>query len=195
MNRKIVLAFGLLLIAVLACNTPQAATTQPPPPPPPTVTPFILATEGLPAATPTTESAGQPTREPAQTVQPPATVGATVTPTARPATTPTPQPPTVSPSAGPLDFGVPEWIDGYDPLPEGRYRVYVTIHISGGAPPFTVLQEGQVVAESWQRDIQFNFERGGCAAIVYTITVNSADGQTISHDYWIGTDKQPWCSS
>ena len=45
MNRKIALAFGLLLIAVLACNTPQAATTQPPPPPPPTVTPFVPTTE------------------------------------------------------------------------------------------------------------------------------------------------------
>lgn len=192
MNRKIVLAFGLLLIAVLACNTPQ--TTQPQPPPlPPTVTPFVPATEEQPSATPTTEAVVQPTIEPTQTMQPPATTAATVTPTTQP-TTPPSRTPAAPPSAGPLDFRVPEWIDGYDALPDGRYRVYVTIHISGGAPPFTVRQEGQVVAESWQRDVQFNFERGGCAAIVYTVIVNSADGQSVSHDYWIGTDKQPWCN-
>lgn len=194
MNRKTALAFGLLLIAALACNTPQT-TQPPPPPPPPTVTPFVPATEEQPTATPTIEPTVQPTTEPGQTAQPPATTAATTTPTTRPATTPTTPPTTVPPSAGPLDFQVPGWIDGYDALPEGRYRVYVTIHISGGAPPFTVRQEGQVVAESWQRDIQFSFERGGCAAIVYTIIVDSADGQSISHDYWIGTDKQPWCSS
>lgn len=193
MNRKTALAIGLLLTAVLACNAPQTAT-QTPPPLPPTVTPFVPVSTAPPTATPTTGPAAQPTAEPTQTAQPPATLGVTATPTTRPAATFTPQPPTVPPSAGPLDFQVPMWLDGYDSLPEGRYRVYVTIHISGGAPPFIVRHEGQVVAETSERDVQFSFERHGCAAIVYTIIVDSADGQSVSHGYWIGTSQQPWCN-
>ncbi len=188
--KKIALVLLFLLLATLACNTP---TTRVPVTAPPTVTPFVAATEERPTATLSPEPVVGPTTEP--TVQPTETVAPTVGPTARPtvAATATTRPPTVPPSAGPLDFQPPGWIDGYDPLPEGRYRVYVTIHISGGAPPFTVYQENQLVAESSLRDLQFNFERTGCAAIVYTIVVQSADGQRVSHDYWIGVDQQPWC--
>ncbi|MEA3340090.1 MAG: hypothetical protein U9R15_09005 [Chloroflexota bacterium] len=68
------------------------------------------------------------------------------------------------------------------------------IHITGGTTPFTVTHEHDVAGLTSERDFPVEFTwAGGCNPILYNITVESTDGQSISKDYWIGTERQPWC--
>ncbi len=67
----------------------------------------------------------------------------------------------------------------------------ILIHITGGAPPFTIHHDVDVF-ETGERDAPIVF-RHGCGAIVHTITVESADGQSVTHDYWIPEEVLPWC--
>jgi serine/threonine protein kinase len=85
-------------------------------------------------------------------------------------------------SAGPLDFPVPTQLDGWETTDTG-HTATIVVHISGGAPPFVIHHDADV-AVSNQRDYPIEFDVGGCA-IVHTITVESADGQSVSHDYYI----------
>lgn len=91
-------------------------------------------------------------------------------------------------SAGPLDFPEPTWLDGWQPVANGR-EVTIVVHISGGAPPFTVSHQGQSF-QTQQRDYPLKFVVNRCE-IFGTIIVESADGQRVSHDYWIDA---PWCN-
>jgi len=113
--------------------------------------------------------------------------GATATP--RPAATATstgagatPTATTGAPvSAGPLDFPVPTQLDAWETV-EGGYRVTIIVHISGGAPPFTVYHDTDM-SVTQERDYPLVFTSGGCV-IVHAITIQSADGQKVSHNYF-----------
>lgn len=177
-RRTIMLALLLLALATLACNAPTEPTTAPPA----TVTPFIPGGE---TTTPTqpTEEAASPTPSPEVSPSP--------TQTQTPTPTPTPESTTQSPpvSTGPLDFNIPTSLDHWEPIEGGRFRVTINLHITGGAPPFTIHHDTETFQTS-QREYPLIFERGGCGAIVHTIIIQSADGQQVSHDYYITA---PWC--
>ena len=183
-RKRIFVALLLMTLAALACNAPGAEPTSGPPP---TVTPFVPPTE---------ETAPSPTEapeEPTSTSEPEAPTETTpaLTVTTTPTVTvdaPTPEP-TVPPSEGPLDFSVPSSLDNYQPTGEGDYEVTLVIHISGGAPPFTIHHDVETF-ETSERDYPLVFRHRGCSAIVHTITVESADGQSATHDYYIPV---PWC--
>jgi len=85
-------------------------------------------------------------------------------------------------SAGPLDFPVPTKLDGWKPA-EGGHEATIVVHISGGAPPFTIHHDIDVFVTE-ERDYPIKFIVAGCT-IVHNITVESADGQKVSHDYYI----------
>jgi hypothetical protein len=94
-----------------------------------------------------------------------------------------PTPPGEPPaSAGPLDFPVPTQLDGWETSDTG-HRATVVVRISGGAPPFVVYHDTDMFITD-KRDYPIEFDVGGCA-IVHTITVESADGQSVAHDYYI----------
>lgn len=90
-------------------------------------------------------------------------------------------------SAGPLSFAEPTRLDGWEDA-EGGKRVTIRLQITGGLPPFTIRHEGERF-ETDARDYALRFVVDRCA-ILGTIRVESADGQAVSHDYWISA---PWC--
>jgi hypothetical protein len=90
-------------------------------------------------------------------------------------------------SAGPLDFTEPTWLDAWERA-NGGYQATIIVHISGGAPPFTVHHDTDTFVTD-QRDYPLVFKVEKCT-IVKTISVESADGQQVSHDYYI---RAPWC--
>ncbi|NLE99470.1 MAG: hypothetical protein GX601_00680 [Anaerolineales bacterium] len=66
----------------------------------------------------------------------------------------------------------------------------IVVRISGGAAPFTVLHDTTTAGSGIQdRNYPLVFQASGCT-IVHSITVESSDGQRVSHDYWIHS---PWC--
>ena len=83
----------------------------------------------------------------------------------------------------------------WEALSNDQYRVVTIVHITGGAPPFTIEHDRVVTEDSptQERDYNLVILTSGCGAIVHNITVKSADGQEASHDYYIGMDPQPWC--
>jgi len=178
-TKNTLFALSVLLLAGLACNFIQS-NTQPPPAPPPTVTPFVPQQADTPTAPPAQPSATSET-QPAEPTTP--------TPTNTPPQ-PTSQPPTSAPtdtpkpeSEGPLDFTTPvdEVYCGGESS-NGRHNVMIVVHITGGAPPFT-LRHVEDVFETSERDFHMTYERGGCGLIVHELIVESADGQSVSHDY------------
>lgn len=180
-----VLAFIGLVASILACNVPTPTPTVPQAPSP-TETPYVPAT--LPP---------QETVPPSPTEPPTETLPPTPTQWFPPTNTPTPQvaPPRVTPtpttpvSAGPLDFPVPTALDHWRPLPEGKYECTIILRITGGAPPYIVHHDVDVFT-TWETNPKIVFTAHGCGAIVHTIKVESADGQTVSHGYFI---EVPWC--
>ena len=178
MNRRyvwMVLAFIGLVAGILACNAP----TPTPQALPPTVTPYVPVTsppqETLP---PTPTQWFPPTHTPT-----PASSMVTATPLPP---TDTPTPPT---STGPLDFTRPEELDHWQPLSDGKYECKIILQITGGALPYTVHHDLDVFT-TWETNPALIFTAHGCGAMVHTIKVESADGQTVTHDYWISA---PWC--
>jgi len=63
------------------------------------------------------------------------------------------------------------------------------LQITGGAPPYTVHHDLDVFT-TWESKPAIVFMAHGCGAMVHTIKVESADGQTVADDYWI---LPPWC--
>ena len=122
---------------------------------------------------------------------------ATTEPTAVPPTetlmslaeTPLPQPQPTPTSSGPLDFPEPTRLDNWQYLPEDEYECTIILQITGGAPPYTVRHDLDELT-TWETNPAIVFKARGCIRIVHTITVESADGQTVSHDYAI---TPPWC--
>jgi hypothetical protein len=183
----IALAIVALITSILACNPPDQTG---PKPAPDTVTPYVPATaqsQDVPGAPTTAPGEGEPTETPGEptatfTPSPPP-------PTSTPAPTATPTPPV---SEGPLDFEEPRWVHDWRPR-EGGVTVVLKIKIVGGAPPFTVKHEGNVVGKTMDREFTFEFAWSGCKAIARNITVESADGQSKSKDYWLDRSVMPWC--
>jgi hypothetical protein len=125
-----------------------------------------------------TPAAGEPT--PTATAEEP-------TPTAA-AREPTPTATVGTPvSTGPLNFPEPTQLDAWRPT-EGGYEVTIILYISGGAPPFTIYHDVDVFTTE-ERAYHLVFITDGCT-IIHAITVESADRQSISHDYFI---RAPWC--
>lgn len=190
-QRPMYLALILLAASALACNAPTPTTTALPP----TVTAYVPATSP-PQETPPTETLPPPSESPEATESATAEASPSATtqpsPAATAASTATPTPP---PSEGPLDFDPPNWVHSWEALSNDQYRVVTIVHITGGAPPFTIEHDHVVTEDSptQERDYNLVILTSGCGAIVHNITVKSADGQEASHDYYIGMDPQPWC--
>ena len=174
-------------LATLPVPTPtMAVVASPTSRPSPTVTPHVAAT-----------SPPQKTVSPSPTEPPPETVPPTPTQWLPPTDTPTPEvtPLTVTPtpttpvSAGPLDFSEPTTLDHWQPLSDGKYECKIILHITGGVPPYTVHHDVAVFT-TWETNPEIVFTAHGCGAVVHTVKVESADGQVVSHDYWI---LAPWC--
>jgi len=87
----------------------------------------------------------------------------------------------------PLDFPVPTQLDGWETTATG-HEATIIINITGGIPPFNVYHD-QKMFTTQKRDPAIVFDVGGCA-IIHTITVESADGQRVAHDYYI---RAPGC--
>jgi len=191
-NKPCILIFLLLVVtamAVTACAPPApAAPTEGVPP---TVTPVAPATTSPPKETsaPPPTDTSEPTVEP--TAKPTDAPSPTPTATTEPTSTPRPQPPK---SAGPLDFPQPEWVYMWEKQPDGNVKVVVKVEITGGAPPFTIKHDGNVVGKTWDRLYLLDFLHLGCSGIGHTITVESADGQSVTHDYWLHIDRLDWCN-
>jgi parallel beta-helix repeat protein len=131
------------------------------------------------AATPTPTSTSTPK------AQAPTPSGATPKPTAT-AT----QAPIVS--QGPLDFEPPTVV--YDWSKQGGIvQVVLRVAITGGAPPFTVSHGPTVQGQTMGREYFLEFEWSSCTPIVQSITVESADGQSVRKDYFVPVSRQPWC--
>lgn len=90
-------------------------------------------------------------------------------------------------SASPLDFPTPTQLDGWEII-EGGHQATIIVHISGGVPPFVIYHDTERFVTD-QRDYPIKFRVGGCA-IIHSITVESADGQSVTHDYFI---RAPGC--
>lgn len=176
-----------LVAGILACNAPltthkaprSSVTPATESPLSPHETAVSSATQISPAATPTT-------------TEPPPTVP---TPTETPVLTPYPTPsagrPTPAPpvSTGPLDFAEPTRLDDYRPLDNGGFEATIILRITGGAPPYVVHHDLDIFITE-EIEPLIIFEAQGCTALVHTIVVESADGQSVQHDYWI---PPPWC--
>jgi hypothetical protein len=183
----LILAAAVLVASALTCNVSTRMSTLPPPPN--TVTPYIPVTSPPQDAT----SPPAPTEESSEPTAPPESPTETATPTESATDTPEPtKAPTKPVSEGPLDFEVPRWVHAWAPA-EGGVVLTVTIKIIGGAPPFTVKHEGDVVGVTMERQFYFSFRWSGCGGIAKNITVESADGDTKTHDYWLGPEVLPWC--
>jgi hypothetical protein len=181
----------VVLVLVVTAMTLSACFL--PPPASPTEEPVPTATSQPPATSPPT-SAPLPTDtpEPTDTPPPEPTIAPTQMPTttSEPTLTPLPRPPK---SEGPLDFKEPTWIHEWTKLPDGNVKVVVKVEITGGAPPFTVYHDGALVGKTWERECLVEFLKLGCSGAAHTITVESADGQSLTKDYWIDKDMMEWC--
>jgi hypothetical protein len=186
----IVIAAISLLASVLACNPPEPTG---PKPAPDTVTPYVPATaqsQDAPSPeSPDTPGESAPTDAPADSDTP----TETFTPppaTSTPAPTKTPTPPV---SEGPLDFEEPRWVHAWERREGGGVWVTVKVKIIGGAPPFTISIDSGFHDETTERNYLLKFPAEGCGQIVHTITVESADGQSKTDDFWLGGELLLWC--
>jgi hypothetical protein len=190
-HASMLLAFVGLVVSVLACNAPTptqvpslVGTPDTASPVPAQETPLPSATQVPPEATPTTVP---PTATEAAATEAAPTEIPSVTEPSTPSTArPTPAPPV---STGPLDFAVPGRLDAWQPLDNGGYEATIILHITGGAPPYTIHHDLDVFVTE-ETDPAIVFEAQGCSALVHTIIVESTDGQSVTHDYWIPV---PWC--
>jgi hypothetical protein len=186
MNKRytlMVLACVGLVAGILACNAP----TPTPHPLTPTVTPYIPSTLPAQETLPPTPTQWFPSTHTPMPVQPMGTdtpLAQTTTPTTTATLTPTPPV-----STGPLDFARPERLEYWEAQPDGKYECKIVLRITGGAPPYTIHHDLEIFTTGETRPALV-FTAHGCGAIVHTIMVESADGQSVTHDYWIPA---PWC--
>jgi len=80
-------------------------------------------------------------------------------------------------------------LDHWQPLADGGHECKIVLRITGGAPPYTVHHDLDVFT-TWETNPAIIFTAHGCGALVHTIIVETADGQSVKHDYWIPA---PWC--
>jgi hypothetical protein len=86
---------------------------------------------------------------------------------------------------------VPAALNGWRTLDNGEQEASILLHISGGAPPYTIYHDQNLITTTWKTTPEIVFRATGCSALVHAITVQSADGQSVKHDYWIPV---PWCT-
>ncbi|HDQ71667.1 MAG TPA: hypothetical protein ENN19_06165 [Chloroflexi bacterium] len=173
-----------LVLAILACNAPTPTPVELSPSPGGVEsqdTPLPSATQP-PIDTPTLETLSE-------TPTPTVTETLTETPTETPTELPTSTKPV---SSGPLDFTPPTTLDHWEPTGAGEMTATFTVEIIGGAPPYDLYHDVEYVKTTWKTNPQITFRARGCSGIVHTITVKSADGQIVKHDYWISP---PWCEN
>lgn len=183
----IVVALIGLVVSILACNAPTPTdqgpspgeVVDPSPTSPPQEAPSPPPTTGVPVEDTATPTPLPPTETPSPTPSP------TPTPTEAP-----PPNPTVPVSTGPLEFPVPWQLDHWRALENGEMEATIILHITGGAPPYTVYHDQGLVTTTWKTDPAIVFQARACNALVHTIIVESADGQTARNKYWIPA---PWC--
>lgn len=183
----VVLVLGLIGCAGPATTAPTAVpqmatvvvtsvvTATPEPTPTaaaPTVEPTPIVVTATNTPIPPTETPVPPTETPTPSVG---------TPRPRPSATPT--------SAGPLSFPEPMSLDNWQPLADDGFECTIIVRITGGASPYTIYHDLEAFTTS-ETTPAIVFKAQGCSAIVHTITVESADGQAVSHDYSI---PPPWC--
>jgi hypothetical protein len=174
------LAFAGLVAAILACNAPT---------PTPQAVPPAETTKATPTLPPQETPLPSPTATPPQAISTSTPEPAIETPS--PAPTPTEEPtPTQPVSTGPLDFPVPGRLDHWRSLDDIEQEATIILHITGGAPPYTIYHDQVLVTATWKTDPAIVFQARGCGALVHTIIVESADGQSVQHKYWIPA---PWC--
>jgi hypothetical protein len=89
---------------------------------------------------------------------------------------------------GPLDFPTPLGLDHWEPIGDGQFKALIVVRISGGVPPFMVYHDLETFLTGL-RDYPLEFTTGVCT-LNHSIRVDSTDGQSVSHDYWIDA---PWC--
>jgi hypothetical protein len=80
-------------------------------------------------------------------------------------------------------------LDHWQSLPNGEMEATIILHITGGALPYTIYHDAGLVTITWENEPEIVFQARGSSALVHTITVESADGQSVQHDYWIPV---PW---
>jgi len=172
---------ALFVLTLVACGSPSP-TAAPPPPPPATSAPAAPA-QPAPTQPPVKETVivketvvVQPTAAPATPTTAP-TATATAAPTAKPGAVVVPKATSAGKLDATVDFAPSEARSG-----DNKIQVKVILHITGGAPPFQVKEEGvqQTVTKradgveyvrQWQ-NCGFNFP--------VTIIITSADGQTFT---------------
>ena len=173
-----VLALVGFVASALACNAPTPTPQDVP----------TTATADGPSTLAPQETAPPPTNAPPKATPTPPTRAATKTPSPTP--TPTEHPtPTRPVSTGPLDFPVPAELDHWQHVENDEWEATILLHITGGAPPYTIHHD-QSVTTTWETTPKIVFRARACGALVHTIIVESADGQSVKRDYWIPA---PWC--
>ncbi len=190
MNRRCIAMLAVitgLATGSLACNMPTPTPHTSPGP--------------LPQETTSLPSPDVPVEATATSTYVPLLTPETAAPSASPAASETALPPTDTPlptetptatppvSTGPLDFDTPWRLDSWQDLGQGKYECRLVLKITGGAPPYTVHHDLDEF-ETWQTEPALVFDAHGCGALVHTIKVESADGQSVVHDYFISA---PWC--
>jgi len=179
---QMVLALVGLLASVLACNMPTSTVQAPPLTTMPDIPSTLPPQETVPLAPTETRPEAAPTSTSQTSTETPAPTETEPLPT----TTPVPTPPL---STGPLDFPIPTVLDHWRPLDDGEYEATIILRITGGAPPYTIRHDLDVFT-TWETNPAVVFTARGCTGLVHTLTVGSADGQSVKHEYWIPA---PWC--
>jgi len=199
----ILIALVALVASSLACNPPTPTIIHP------TVTPYMPATavpqDALPPESPT--DVPEATEQPVPTEE-----GASPTDASPPTDTatpvpPTPVPPTLAPptatpqptatrtpeTTGPLDFEPPQGVESWEKKGDTN-KVVLKVNIVGGVPPFTVSHGPTVQGTTSDRVFLIEFEWAACkSAMVQSITVESSDSQSVTHNYFIPVAAMPWC--
>ncbi|MDY6877680.1 MAG: hypothetical protein SWK90_15975 [Chloroflexota bacterium] len=174
-----------LVASILACNAPEQVTPVPQAPSP-TMTPYVPVT-----LSPQETMPSLPTESPTETLLPTPTQWFPPTYTPTPEVTQLAATPTLTTTAstGPLNFSEPKTLDHWHSLSDGEYECKIILHVTGGAYPYTIHHDLDVFTV-WEGKPEVVFTARGCSALVHTIIVESADGQSVKHDYWIPA---PWC--
>lgn len=178
----LMIAVGVWLLIVLACNFPGIAE------PASTQTPIVYVTVLVATPTPSesaptaTNAAIEPT--PTDVLTATATITTTLTPTATATLTATVSRPTATvPPGPPLSFDDPPWeFVEWHPISEtSDYEGIIRYHVIGGTPPYrSQLEDGSIFEE-----LEVTFRWRLCEPMPATARVWSADGQTASTGIWI----------
>ncbi len=181
---RLMIAIGIWLLIVLACNFPGISG------PAPTQTPLVYVTVMVATPTPreaaptATDPAVEITPTPTETVTATAAITTTLTPTATATLTATASRPTATvPPGPPLSFDDPPWefVEWHRIPDTSDYEGAIRYHVIGGTPPYqSQLEDGPIVD-----GLEITFRWRLCEPMPATARVWSADGQAASTRIWI----------